>query len=52
VWLLCAGAGGVEQDYDAAYKYLSAAADGGDRDAQFYLGAMYLNVGRDVLLHV
>lgn len=32
---------GVFQDDDTAFRYLSMAADGGDRDAQYFRAAMY-----------
>lgn len=35
---------GVEQNHQTALKHFQAAAELGDRDAHFYLGAMYMHV--------
>ena len=39
---------GVEKDSDQAIKWYKAAADQGNADAQFFLGAMYLLPQRDI----
>jgi TPR repeat protein len=38
---------GVEQNHELALKYFQQAAEQGDRDAHFYLGAMYMHVSVD-----
>ncbi len=39
---------GVEKDSDQAIKWYKAAADQGNADAQFFLGAIYLLPQRDI----